>query len=141
MLARGLVLECPRGQTGRESIRSDAPTRLPEARRAIQSGKVPRQVGITVVRYDHQYEFTLNAETLAVTGAKLPVPDEEEERARLDERINLLRHLRETLDLLYEGFCRRRLGPAWPTDLAKMQKWLQEDDRAVRRAQQEPVMA
>ena len=28
MLARTLVLECPRGQTGKESIASDAPTRL-----------------------------------------------------------------------------------------------------------------
>ena len=69
MLARTLVLECPRGQTGRESITSDGPTRLPEARRAIQSGKLPRKVGLIVVRHDQQYELTLQAETLAVSGA------------------------------------------------------------------------
>src|SRR5262249_5135012 len=50
MLARTLLLECPRGQTGKESISSDGPTRLPEALRAIQSGKLPRKVGLTVVR-------------------------------------------------------------------------------------------
>src|SRR5947209_1946630 len=65
MLAKTLVLECPRGQTGRETITSDGPTQLPEARRAIQSGKLPRKVGLIVVRHDHQYELTLQAETLA----------------------------------------------------------------------------
>ena len=42
MPARTLTLECPRGQTGYETISSEGPTRLPEARRAIQSG-MPRR--------------------------------------------------------------------------------------------------
>src|SRR5207247_7736940 len=45
MLARSLVLECPRGQTGRESIASEAPAKLPEAHRAVQAGKLPRKAG------------------------------------------------------------------------------------------------
>src|SRR5262249_56911121 len=68
MFARTLVLECPRGQTGKESIQSDGPARLPEARRAIQAGKLPRKAGLTLVRHDQQYELTLQAETLAITG-------------------------------------------------------------------------
>jgi hypothetical protein len=130
MLARTLVLECPRAQTGRESIQSDAPGRLPEARRAIQAGKLPRKAGLTLVRHDRQYELTLQAETLAVSGARLPVPEEEEERARLEERVTLLRHLVETLDLLYDAFGRHRLGAGWPKELQKIQKWLQRDERA-----------
>ena len=74
MFARTLVLECPRGQTGRESITSDGPAKLPEARRAIQAGKLPRKAGLTLVRHDRQYDLTLHAESLAVTGAKLPAP-------------------------------------------------------------------
>jgi hypothetical protein len=129
MLARSLVLECPRGQTGRESISSDGPARLPEARRAIQAGKLPRKAGLTLVRHDHQYELTLQAETLAVSGARLPAPEEVEERARLEERVTLLRHLLETVDLLYDAFGRVRLGESWPKELVKMQKWLQRDER------------
>src|SRR5262249_31409742 len=49
MMANTLALECPRGQTGRESITHEGPTRLPEARRAIQSGKMPRKCGPLVV--------------------------------------------------------------------------------------------
>src|SRR5205085_3709424 len=102
MLARTLTLECPRGQTGKESISSDGPTKLPEALRAVQAGKLPRKAGLTLVRHDQQYELTLQAETLAITGTKLPTPEADEDRARLEERVTQLRHLMETLDLLYD---------------------------------------
>jgi hypothetical protein len=131
MLARTLTLECPRGQTGHETISSDGPTRLPEARRAIQSGKLPRKVGLTLVRHSEQYELTLHAETLAVAGAKLPAPDESisEPRAKLEERANQIRSLIETLDLLYDAFGQRRFGKDWEADLAGMQKWLKREER------------
>lgn len=125
MLARTLTLECPRGQTGRESISSDGPTRLPEAKRAIQSGKLPRKVGITVVRHDQQYELTLHAETLSVSGAKLPTVEGDELRVRLEERVNQIRHLLETLDLLYDAFVQHRCTSAWSETTRRMQKWLQ----------------
>jgi hypothetical protein len=127
LMARTLVLECPRGQHGKESISSDSPPRLPEARRAIQAGKLPRKTGLTLVRQDRQYDLTLHAETLAVTGACLPPPEDEDDRARLEERINLLRHLLETLDLLYDAFGRRRTGSGWSKESARMKKWLERD--------------
>jgi hypothetical protein len=124
MLARSLVLECPRGQTGRESITSEGPAKLPEAHRAIQAGKLPRKAGLTIVRHDHQYELTLQAETLTVGGARLPAPEATEDRARLEERVTQLRHLLETLDLIYDAFGARRFGGGWAKELGKMQKWL-----------------
>lgn len=130
MLARTLVLQCPRGQTGRETISSDGPTRLPEAKRAVQAGKLPRKVGVTMVRHDNTYEITLDAETLAVSGARLPAPEELEERARLEERVNQIRHLLETLDLLYEAFVRVRASDDWPRELARIQKWLAREERS-----------
>lgn len=127
MLARTLSLECPRGQTGKESISSDGPTRLPEAHRAIQSGKLPRKVGLTLVRHDQPYELTLQAETLAISGAKLPAPEGEEERARMENRIGQVRHLLETLDLLYQAFLQRRLADEWTKELGRMKKWLKSE--------------
>ena len=125
MLTRTLSLECPRGQTGKESISSDGPTKLPEALRAVQAGKLPRKVGVTMVRQDQTYDFTLQAESLAITAAKLPVPEAEDERGRLEERVTQIRHLLETLDLIYGAFSQRRLGESWTRELAKMKKWLQ----------------
>lgn len=129
MLARSLYLECPRGQTGKESIRSDGPTRLAECLRAIQTGKLPRKVGLTVVRHDAQYELTLQAETLAIGGAKLPAVEGDGERARLENRVTQIRHLLETLDLLYDAFLQRRLGAGWAGELAAMKRWLSLDQR------------
>ena len=129
MLARTLTLECPRAQTGKETITSEGPTKLPEARRAIQAGKLPRKVGMTLVRHDVQYELTLQAETLAVGAARLPAPEGNEERERLEERVGQLRALLETLDLLYDAFGRVRFSENWPKELARMQKWLQREDR------------
>jgi hypothetical protein len=129
MLARTLTLECPRAQTGHETITHEGPTRLPEARKAIQSGKMPRKVGLTLVRHSKQYEFTLNAETLAISGLKFPPPEEEDARAQLNERADQIRHLMETMDLLYEAFGQKRFGSEWTNELLQMQKWLQREER------------
>jgi hypothetical protein len=127
MLAQTLALDCPRGVTGSESIRHEAPTRLSEARRAIQTGKLPRKAGVTLVRHGEQYEVSITAETLAVSGAKLPPPDEDVAPGRptLEDRIAKLRSLVETLDLLYAFFLDRRLSGDWgKKDLARIQAWL-----------------
>jgi hypothetical protein len=128
-LARTLTLECPRGQTGHETITHEGPTRLPEAMRAIQSGKLPRKCGMTVVRHNVQYEFTLHAESLAVGAAKLPAPEEENDRARLEARAQQLRDLIETLDLLFDAFGQVRFSADWSKELSKMQRWLSREER------------
>lgn len=127
MLARTLMLECPKALSGSETIRSVSPTQLPEARRAIQAGKLPRQAGLTLVRHDQQYELTLQAETMALSGAKLPAADKGEQRVQWEQRVDQLRHLMETLDLLYDIFLQGRLGCDWPQELEQMQHWLQPE--------------
>ena len=131
MIARSMSLECPRGMTGHETITHEGPTRLPEAKRAIQGGKLPRKVGLTLVRHNFIYELTLHAETLAVGSAKMPAPPDEatDPRARLSARADQLRHLIETLDLLYDAFGRERFGKNWVDILPRMQRWLAREER------------
>jgi hypothetical protein len=131
MMARSLTLECPRGQTGHETISHEGPTRLPEARRAVQSGKLPRKAGLTLVRHDQQYELALHAETLAVGSAKMPAPSEDVKnaRGRVEERVDQIRALVETFDLLYDVFGKKRFGKEWESELIGMQKWLKREDR------------
>lgn len=129
MLARTLTLECPRAQTGHETISSDGPSQLPEAKRAIQTGKLPRKVGLTLARHGQQYELTLHAETLAVGAAKFMAPEETEQRALLEARAGQIRDLIETLDLLYDAFCKVRFSANWSKELPKLQQWLRQVDR------------
>jgi hypothetical protein len=81
------------------------------------------------VRHDKQYELTLQAESLGIFAARLPAADEMEERARLEERVTSLRHLIETVVLLYEAFTNRRLGSQWNKEMSAIQKWLQAEER------------
>ena len=125
MLAKTLTLDCPRGETGRDQLTTEGPTRLPEAFRALQAGKLPRKAGLILVRHGIQYELTIQAETLAVSGAALPKVEGRGPQEVGWARIDSLRHLVETLDLLYDAYGRRRIGPEWSADLGRIRQWLQ----------------
>lgn len=124
MLARTLSLECPRGESGKETISAESPVQLPEARQAIQSGKLPRKAGLTLVRHGQQYDLALQAESFAVGGARIQTPDEGEGRGALEDRVDSVRAFSETLDLLFQAFCERRIGKAWNSELGQMRDWL-----------------
>lgn len=127
MLAKTLTLDCPRGETGRDHLTDESPTRLPEALRALQAGKLPRKAGLILVRHGIQYELTLQAETLAVSGLALPKPEDtglspyESRLARLES----IRHLTTTLDHLFQMFLSRRMGTNWNEEVNQIRRWLQ----------------
>lgn len=124
MVTKTLTLDCPRGETGRDCLTNEGPTRLPEAFRALQAGKLPRKAGLIVVRHGQQYELTLQAETLAVSGANIPKVEGASGQEIQIGRIDGLRHLVETLDLLYDAYGRRRTGAGWNNELGRIRKWL-----------------
>ena len=124
MFAKTLMLDCPRGLTGSDSLKDEGPAKLPEAFRAIQSGKLPRKAGLIVVRNGVQYDLTLQAESLAVSGLALPKVEGASGREAHMARIDSLRHLVETLDLMYDLYGRRRTGPDWAGDLGRIRLWL-----------------
>jgi hypothetical protein len=120
-----LTLECPWAENGKEVITSDGPTQLPESRQAIQSGKLPRKAGLILSRQGEQYEFTLQAETFNISSATLPkLETNGDGRAKVEERIEQVRHLSETVDLLFKAFLDRRLASSWQTIHSRMVSWL-----------------
>ena len=124
MMAKTLTLDCPRGETGRDQLTTEGPTRLPEAFRALQAGKLPRKAGLSLVRHGSQYDLTLQAETLAISGAALPKIEGVSGRELQDARVDAIRHLAETLDLLYDAYGCCRTGLSWSSELNRIRQWL-----------------
>jgi len=137
MIFKHLTLECPRAQTGKEVITCEGPTSLPEAKRAIQAGKLPRKAGLIVSRQGDQYFFILQAESFNVSGGVLPKLEDRlgdrgnghsngngNGRARHEERIEQIRHLAQTIDLVYAAFLERRLGLEWKRETEEIRNWL-----------------
>jgi len=133
MLLKTLTLECPLGESGKETISAEFPTQLPEAQQAVRSGKLPRKIGMVLVRQGLRFELVLQAESFAISGAK--IISEDEEPLELDERIDAIRSLSETVDRMFHVFCDRRTSAAWDHDLTQMQQWL-EAPTANRKQQQ-----
>ena len=138
MFARTLTLDCPLGESGKESISSESPVALPEALLALRSGKQPRKAGLTLVRDGQQFDLTLQAEAFSISGAKMiDVGDDSTPDNPAEDRIEKIRAMSETLDLLYFAFCERRIGKGWQRELRKMQEWLQAE--TIVRRQKKPA--
>ena len=130
MFARTLSLQCPRDESGKETITAESPVRLPEAAQAIRTGKLPRKAGLSLFRHGEQYELTLQAETFTISGARIRTEDAEEAKGGqgiLEDRIESVRGLHETVTLLFRAFCERRIGKNWPGELEQMRRWLKTD--------------
>ncbi len=133
MFARSLALDCPIGENGKETISADSPVALPEANLAIGMGKLPRKAGLTLVREGQQFDFTLNAETFSIGSAKISqVGNDDVTRDPID-RIESIRQLCETLDLLFEVFCEKRIGSQWSAEQKKISTWLRADQKTTKR--------
>jgi len=122
MLTKTLTLECPIGESGKETITAESPVKLPEAMQAIQYGKLPRKSGMVLVRDGQQFDLTLQAETFGISGAKIVLDDDADFEA--EDRIEAVRTLCDTVDGLFHVFCDRRTDALWSQDLNAIRDWL-----------------
>ncbi len=130
VLDRSLDLDCAYGQTGRDGLRGELPTKMPEARDALRSGKVPRKVGLLLNANGSDYALSINAETLAVGSLRLPeVEDADNPRVVFEERITQLRDFASMSDALFDAFLTARCGSGWDAATKAVRKWILETSR------------
>ena len=128
VIDKTLDLECAWGLSGRTSLRGDAPTRRAETARAVQLGKWPRKIGLTVSQFDRVWECTLQGDRLEVSGLKLPKPEDKPQslRAAVEERLDSFATFDGALMAMYRAFIEVRTSPAWNTCRAEMRNWVTE---------------
>ena len=125
VIDQSLDLECAFGQTGKDNLKGDGPTRMPEALDALRSGKMPRKVGMILETGGKQFQFTLNAESLGCSGVKMPeVEEAENPRVVFEERIVMLRDLCKAIDGLFYTFLKLRASSAWESQTGNIRKWI-----------------
>lgn len=129
---RWLDLDCAYGQSGRDSLRGTGPGRMPEARDALRTGKVPRRAGLMLHVDGEDYVLTLAGESFGVGGAKLPeVEDAQTARVLFEERIGLIRNLNAAIDGLFAAFLAVRASSAWEGQVGKLRRWITAPSGAV----------
>jgi hypothetical protein len=132
LIDRALDLDCAYGQTGKDSLRGDGPSRMPEARDGIRTGKVPRKAGLALHVNGQDFTLNFNPEALAAGSAKLPeVEDAETPRVLFEERIALLRDLCRTIDGLFETFLKVRASSSWEGQVNGIRRWILQPVKAV----------
>ncbi|MFN5296960.1 MAG: hypothetical protein ACK5HA_01580 [Planctomycetaceae bacterium] len=125
MIAKSLAMQCPVGQTGRDTLSAEAPGKTPEAFQAAKSGKWLRRAGLVLVRGEDQFQFALQGERLGVGGLALESATGADAPSHPAERIGQLRRFSETLDLLYRAFITRRLSRGWNAEVKQIREWLE----------------
>ncbi|HET6250445.1 MAG TPA: hypothetical protein VFE47_22345 [Tepidisphaeraceae bacterium] len=129
---KSLDLDCAYGQTGKDSLKGDGPSRMPEARDALRTGKLPRKFGLILDANKQQFNLTLSGESLAVSGAKLPdVEEADSPRVLFEERIAMLRDLCQILDALFDVFLKLRTTSGWESQTSAMKRWILKPDKAA----------
>ena len=129
---RSLDLDCAYGQTGRDGLRGEGPSRSPEAKDALRTGKVPRRAGLIVDAAGHQFSLTLNAEALAVGSLKLPdVEEAESPRVVFEERVAMLRDFGRSLDALFDTFLKARATSGWESYTGAVRRWIVQAAKAA----------
>ena len=121
------------GENGKETISSESPVTLPEAMLAVRNGKLPRKAGLTLIRNDEQYDLALQAETFTFGSARIKQLDEDVASKDPFERIESIRQLAATLDLLFEQFCQVWFAGDWKAEMKKLRSWL-SSERSVKKS-------
>ncbi len=125
LIDKTLDLDCAYGQTGKDGLRGDGPTNMPEARDALRSGKLPRKCALSLVIGGEQFDLKLSAEDFTFSGTKLPeVEDADTPRVLFEERISLLRDLLKGWDALFETFLKLRCSSSWDGQKSHIRKWI-----------------
>jgi hypothetical protein len=142
VLDRSLELDCAYARTGKDTLRGDGPTRMPEARDGLRSGKLPRRAGMIIETGGRQFECSFNPETLGCGGTKMPdVEEAEDARVVFEERISMLRDLSKGIDALFHTFLKTRASAAWESQILAIRTWITRKPEVTLRVYEEKMRA
>ena len=119
-----VVLACPDGMYGTDTFAHVFPASLPEFRKALSDGRLPRTTGLTLTGRGENTTLTLDPEAWVVSGAKVPeLEDVPPGVERETQRLEQCRDLFTRLDDVYGQFLDTRLGDGWAEVAGRINQW------------------
>ncbi len=108
-----LSFRVPDEDKARAVLTGDDTAASPEARAALASGKVVRDLQLHLRREEREYSVTLRGANLDLAGLKLPPHATDGEAELLYERMFLYEDAWEVIGALYRMFARERTSDYW----------------------------
>jgi hypothetical protein len=133
VIDKSLEMECAWGVTGKQTLKSEKPTRMPEASEALACGKWPRKASLILADTGDnlQWELGLQSDKWAVSGASMPEASEAESMREVTEhRLECTRKLAALLDAVYVEFLKVRISPGWANKRGVIRKWIGSRQKA-----------
>lgn len=129
LMDKALDMDCAWGVSGKQTLRGDGPTKLPEAGDALAGGKWPRKTGMILADNEEglQWEFSLQADRMIVGAAALPqIEDASHPRDVIEGRLQFIRRLAGNLDGMFNLFLTHRISGEWPGMRGTIRQWIVE---------------
>lgn len=112
-----------RSAARRTVLRAGMPGASMESRAALRSGKSLVAARILMARGEDEMRFTFRAETMGISGLRLPSPDGETREDRLLACLEAQEIFLEDLDLCFATFLKIRCTPDWDAELQRVRAW------------------
>jgi hypothetical protein len=122
-----------RGAARRTVLRAGIPAASAEGKAALRHGKAVSAARLLFARGEEETTFTLRAEDLDVSSARLPTPEGETAEERLEASLSAMRRLYDDLDLGSRTFLEVRCSAAWDAEASSIREWVaapSEEERA-----------
>ncbi|MEM9416547.1 MAG: hypothetical protein AAGA29_13890 [Planctomycetota bacterium] len=126
-ITKTLDMDCAWEIGGKQTLRCDKPTSLPEADDALRTGKWPRKVGLLLSDGEHHWELTLQGDQLNTSAAQLPdIEDAQTDREVVEQRLALTGALSRSVNALYAAFLKQRTATGWSGKRETISAWIKQ---------------
>ena len=119
-----LELRGERGAARRTVLRAGMPAASAEGKAALRHGKTVCAARLILARGEEETTFTLRAEDLDVSSARLPTPQGESSQERLEASLQSMKRLYDDLDLCYRSFLEIRCAAGWESEANAVREWV-----------------
>jgi hypothetical protein len=138
-----LELRGERAAARKTTLRTGMPGASAEAKVALRNGKVVTAARLILARGEEETTFTLRAEDMDVSAAKLPAPDpgsgggakdKEGAEERLANSLTATRRLYADIDLCFQTFLEVRVSSGWEAEASRLRAWVaapSEEERSL----------